>query len=110
VWTVRPPRVKQRNRQWYEGLDGPFYGGRKGSNWYAPYDRLNKRSLVDPPALEKELGGFLAGKVWDWLEETTVEWYEKHTTAKEFARWERVLERRKLKAVDRKLDAARGAA
>jgi len=114
---------------------GPCGTGRlrKGWRWYRPYDKQEKCFLAEPigdvPSHKfgqffarlrtsrdgRRLyawlpGSFIAGEVYDWLAETPVDWYEQRTGAKGKARWERILERRKLKAVERKLDAARGAA
>jgi hypothetical protein len=55
-----------------------------------------------------ELGSYIAGKVWDWIEFTTIEEYEKSISPKEFERWKRILERYKVKEVEKRLD--RGAA
>lgn len=96
------PRVKRRGR-----------GSGRGWNTYAPYDKEEKRWLN--PVLGDN-GGWDGGsgygigpgewRIWCWLRKTSVKYYEDHTGAKGKAHWARVLERRKLKAVERKLDAA----
>jgi hypothetical protein len=51
-----------------------------------------------------ELGSYIAGQVWYWIEYTTIADYEKSISAKEFERWKKVIERYKVQEVERKLD------
>jgi hypothetical protein len=77
---------------------------RRGWRLYQPYDKQNKCFLAEPIGDDQLPGSWNAGEIYDWLAETPVDWYENRTGAKGQVRWERILERRKLKAVEQKLD------
>lgn len=93
------PRIKVSQRS-------PGYS--RGWNWYAPYDKLNKCFLAEPfygrvksLSPRGDFGSHIPGVVWDWLRKTTIKEYEQHTDA---ARWEKEQKRRKVAAVEKKLD------
>lgn len=80
--------------------------GRRGWRWYQPYDQKTQSFLEVPIAcpLPVGFGSWNAGEVWDWISRTPAEWYEQRTGAKGRARQERILEQRRLRAVERKPD------
>jgi hypothetical protein len=93
-------RIKRRNQRFNESYGRVW----RGWNWFAPYDYLNKCFLPDPIGNFDPPGSFIEGEVWDWLKDTSAQWYEDRSGVKGQARWEKILERRRLKEVERKLD------
>jgi hypothetical protein len=101
------PRIKYHNRP------------TRGWNWFAPYDKQKKCFLTSPAIFMNprsplrllnnrlpELGSYIAGEVWFWIECRSIKEYEKSISPKEFARIQRVLERYKVKQVEQRLDGA----
>ena len=79
----------------------------RGWRWHMPYDNLTKRFLEEPAGdIDQLPGSWNGGEIWSWLAHTSVDWYDKRTGAKGIARWERLLEQRRIKAVEKKLDGA----
>jgi hypothetical protein len=98
-WKIKP-KIKVRNS-----------GGLRGYDLYAPYDYEHKRFL-DEPIGEWRAYPYLwpansPWQVWLWLKSTDVQWYQEHTGARGVVLWERKLNKRRLKEVERKLDMAR---